>query len=296
MNGTEPRKTIGFLFNMCRIPGPCSVLAQYLTIVEIWSFNTLSIYFLKYARRREVDDKFDSFFDSIPPWYRSQSLMVRSTNFLEWCVQCKIPLQRLRIDMPPHVEKESHSMDLKKIQDLKKATNVYLKTFGESLLAIHLNFSTGLNIRITNFVATHFVLMVLQNCPNLVMLCLDGPLLKFSQSQYLAILKASQRCPLLRDWVFAGSTLLTSKDRCDLFFEHLGVKFGSGRVRQLVLNTGNVHCLSQHEKYTLGYLRDMEENKVLRISNSKSECNIYYWQSESEKMKFHDMGRNIILV
>jgi hypothetical protein len=145
-------------------------------------------------------------------------------------------------------------VDLKKVKDLKKAISAYLEAYGESLLAIHLNFSsTGSNDLITNFVATHFILMVFENCPNLIMIGLDGPILKFSESQYLAILKASQRCPLLRDWVFAGSTLLTSKDRCDLFFEHLGVKFGNGGVCQLVLNTGNVLRRPHNEKYTLSY-------------------------------------------
>ena len=297
MNGIEPRKTTGFLFNVCRIPGPCSVLAQYLTIVEIWSLNTVSIYVLKFARRKEVDGLFDSFFEEVPPWYRSSQSVFRSTNFLEWCMQCKIPLQRLRVDMPPRVSKDSYSMDLKKLQDLKNATKAYFETYGASVLAIHLNFSTAAGSDlITNFVATHFILLVFQYCPNLIMLWLDGPALNFSQSQNLAIFKAARTCTRLRDWVFAGSTLLTSKNSwaCDLFIKHVCVNYGFQGVRQLVLNKGIRYLRNAlHGQYTLSDLRGMEQNNVLRISTCDSELGYYISAREKAKPKFCwcQMGR-----
>ena len=268
MNGIYgATRKINCLFNMCETPGLCSALAQFLTIVEIWSLNTISIYLLKYARR-EVDDRFDSFFvHLLPDYYRQQ------TNFLEWCMQCNIPLQRLRIHMPLSDAKDSHGSYLRKLNGLKKATSSYLETYGKNVLAIQLNFSTvwGPYRLITNFVATHFILMVLHKCKNLIMLCLDGECLKFSDKQFRDILLASCRCLFLRDWVFVGNTLLSSEDRCGRFLRYLRFNLRHG-VRQLVINRGNrlrrkVLCPDQ---FTLKNLRCHEENQTVRVSNYRS--------------------------
>jgi hypothetical protein len=277
MNGINGKRKIYCLFNMCREAGLCSTLAEYLTIAEIWLLDTLSIYLLKYARcRGGVDDRFDSFFDVLPKRYRQEEFAVRSTNFLEWCMQGKITLQRLRVDMPHSSEKDSHSSELRKIKDLKKTTSSYLETYGKSVLAIHLNFLTGCRL-ITNFVATHFILMVFQYCPNLIMLCLEGEPLKFSDKQFSTIFLASYKCPVLRDWVFVGNTLLSSEGRCQMFLRLLSFNLGgSHKVHQLVLNRGNRFHRNElcPDLFTLKNLRCLEENKTVRISNTVS-----HWSS-----------------
>ena len=223
---------------------------QYLTEQEIWIMDIL--YVLPYANLSiHVHDTCDPYIA-----FNQQ----KNSSFLLYCIEYKILLKKLSLEIVCD-EAQNDRERRKQLADLLKATEDYLKAYGDSVLSISLTFTT-----FTTSWATIYICTILKSCKNLIRLSLNGgPMMQFELADLKTIMKAVKGCRNLRDWSFNGGwqPFMSDTKGVDLFCKTLGETLGPTQVLQLFLDRGLDDQPTQH---TLSILLGMRGNSQLRVA------------------------------